>query len=89
MSDRIVITAAELQTIEDKAVRSPSKDGTIAPRVVKQLIALVEDKYGIDLGIETEDMANEREKREAKLAKARGSLFRRDRDESDNDSDHF
>lgn len=64
MSDRIVITQAELAQIELEAIKSPTKDGKVAPRVIKALIRHVEAVYGIDLGIETEDMQNERIKRQ-------------------------
>lgn len=64
MSDRIVITNAELAAIEQSAVRAPSKDGAVAPRVIKALIKHMSDTYGIDLGIETEDQANARKAKE-------------------------
>lgn len=85
MSERIVITNAELQQIESDAVRAPSKDGSIAGRVVDALIKLMSDTYGIDLGIETEDKANERAKREKILLK-RDKNRNRGRGKQSNDS---
>lgn len=89
MSDKIVITNAELQQIESSAVRAPSKDGSIAGRVVDALIKLMSDTYGIDLGIETEDKANERAKREAKLTNARGGSRKSIRKQPNDSFDDF
>lgn len=69
MSDRITLTNRELKDIEDSAVRAPSKDGSIAERVVEALVKHMSDTYGIDLGIETENKANARAKREKILLK--------------------
>ena len=62
MIEKIVVTKAELKSIEDAAARYPSKDGLITPRVIRCFIKFMETTYGIDLGIETEEMYEEREK---------------------------
>lgn len=66
MSDAIILTNQELAGIELAAMKRPTKDGSMAPRIVRCLLEHLSSVYGIDPGFITEDMANEESKRKAK-----------------------
>lgn len=83
---KLVITSGELDAIEKAAACYPSKDGRMSPRIICCFIKHMEDTYGIDLGIETEDMNNERSKRHSKEGHRSLKLGRK---QSDGDADDF
>lgn len=85
--DRIVVSAAELQEIANKAVKRPNKDGQITPTVIRLFIELIQNSYGIDLGVETEEMKNEREAKENK--RKRNGRTKLGRKQSNRPADDF
>ena len=85
--EKQLIAPHEIMSIERIAVRMPSKDGNIAPRIIRAFIKHVADVYGIDLMMETEEMRDEREAKEARSKSKRtnrmGGKPRRDDPDSD------
>jgi hypothetical protein len=71
--DRITITKAEMEEISCKAMKLKTKADGFAPKVIRVFLEHITRVYGLDLNIETEDMADERLEAESK------ELARKDR----------
>lgn len=88
--NRIVVPNQELSAIELAAMKRPSKDGSMAPRIIRCFIEYVSATYGIDIGVDTEEMANERSKQEIKVDRKHALLSRKlARKSSGSDFDDF
>ena len=75
--DKIVITNQELAGIELAAMKAPSKDGSMSPRIVRAFLEYISSTYGISLDIVTEEMENELVEKDRKQPKRGGRLGRK------------
>lgn len=69
--EKTLITNQELTGIGLAAIKRPSKDGSLEPRIIRCFLEYIHQTYGIDLQIETEDMKNERIAKSERQSKKR------------------